>query len=51
MFTLMWFQIRTMWLLIWWLLETYMVANFRVHEINQGTSNLVRTPTLKKKSK
>ena len=45
----LWSQIRALWLLIWWSLEVYMVVNFRVCEISQGTRKLVRTPTLNKK--
>jgi hypothetical protein len=42
----MWSQIRTLWLLIWWLLETYIVVNFRACEISRDTRKLIRTLTL-----
>jgi hypothetical protein len=45
----MWFQVRVIWLLVWWSLEAYMVVNFRTHEISQGMRKLARTPMLIKK--
>jgi len=42
----LWSQVRTLWLLIWWPLEAYMVVNFRVRGISRGARKLVRTPTL-----
>ena len=48
---LLWFQVRTLWLLIWWPLEAYMIVNFRAREISRGARKLARTPTLKKKKK
>jgi hypothetical protein len=42
----LWSQVRTLWLLIWWPLEAYMVVNFRTRGISRGASKLVRTPTL-----
>jgi hypothetical protein len=39
-------QIRAMWLLIWWSLETYMVVNFRARGISRGTRKLARIPAL-----
>ena len=47
----LWSQVRAMWLLISWLLEAYMVVNFRVREISRGARKLARTPTLNKKKK
>jgi len=47
----LWSQVRIMWLLIWWQREAYMVVNFRVRGISQGTCKLAQTPTLKKKKK
>jgi hypothetical protein len=44
----LWSQVRVMWLLIWWLLEAYMVVNFRVCGISRGTRKQIRTSTLKK---
>jgi len=32
----LWIQVRALWLLIWWPLETYMVVNFRVRKISWG---------------
>jgi len=45
----LWSQVRVLWLLIWWLLEAYMVINFKAREISRGAHKLVQTPTLKKK--
>jgi hypothetical protein len=42
----LWFQVRTLWLLIWWLLEAYMVVNFKTREISRSMHKLVRTSTL-----
>jgi hypothetical protein len=42
----LWFQIRAMWLLIWWLLETYIVINFKARGISRDACKLPRTPTL-----
>jgi len=47
----LWSQVRAMWLLISWLLEAYMVVNFRVREISRGARKLARTLTLNKKRK
>jgi hypothetical protein len=47
----LWFQVRVMWLLIWWSLETYMVVNFRVRGIGRSARKLVRTPTSKQNKK
>ena len=38
-------------LFIWWLLEVYMVVNFRTRGISRGARKLARTPTLIKKKK
>ena len=45
----LWSQIQTIWLLVWWSLEVYMVVNFRTHKISQGMRKLARTPMLIKK--
>jgi len=37
---------RVMWLLIWWLLEVYMIANFRVHKINRDACKLTNIKLL-----
>jgi hypothetical protein len=42
----LWIQVRALWLLIWWPLETYMVVNFRIREISRGAHKLARTLTL-----
>ena len=42
----MWFQVRVLWFLIWWPLETYMVVNFRTRGISRGARKLTRTPRL-----
>ena len=42
----LWFQVRALWLFIWWPLEAYMVVNFRARGINRGARKLARTPTL-----
>jgi len=42
----LWFQVRALWLLIWWSLEAYMVVNFRAREISWGARKLARTPML-----
>jgi hypothetical protein len=42
----LWSQVRVLWLLIWWLLETYMVVNFRTRGISRDTFKLARTPIL-----
>jgi len=47
----LWFQVQTMWLLISWSLEVYMIVNFRAREISRGTRKLARTPTLNLKKK
>jgi len=47
----LWFQVRALWLLIWWPLEAYMVVNFRTREISRDACKLARTPTLNKKKK
>jgi len=43
---LLWSQIQALWLLIWWLLETYIVVNFRACEISRDTRKLIQTLTL-----
>ena len=47
----LWSQVRVLWLLIWWSLETYMVVNFRACGISQDTHKLIRTPMLNLKKK
>ena len=47
----LWSQVRAIWLLRWWPLETYMVVNFRACKINWGVRKLTRTPMLNKKKK
>jgi hypothetical protein len=42
----LWFQVRALWLLIWWSLEAYMVVNFRARGISRGARKLARTSTL-----
>jgi hypothetical protein len=42
----LWSQVRTLWLLIWWPLEAYMVVNFKARGISRGARKLARTPTL-----
>jgi hypothetical protein len=42
----LWSQVRVLWLLICWLLEAYMVINFRTRGISWGARKLARTPTL-----
>jgi len=42
----LWSQVRVLWLLIWWPLETYMVVNFRARGISWGARKLTRTPML-----
>ena len=42
----LWFQVRILWLLIWWSLETYLIINFRVCGISQDTCKLARTSML-----
>jgi hypothetical protein len=42
----LWSQVRALWLLIWWPLEAYMVANFRARGISRGARKLAWTPTL-----
>jgi hypothetical protein len=42
----LWSQVRVLWLLICWLLEAYMVINFRTRGISRGARKLARTPTL-----
>jgi hypothetical protein len=49
-FMVLWSQVRVSWLLIWWLLEAYMVVNFRARRISKGACKLARIPTLKKKN-
>jgi len=44
-------QVRTLWTLIWWPLEAYMVVNFRARGISRGARKLARTPTIIKKKK
>jgi len=47
----LWFQVRALWLLIWWPLEAYMVVNFRTRGISRDMRKLTRTPTLTEKKK
>ena len=42
---LLWFQVRALWLLIWWSLEAYIVVNFSTPGISRNVRKLVRTPT------
>jgi len=49
MFVSLWFQIWTLWLLIWWSLKIYIVVNFRARGISRGARKLIQTPTLIKK--
>jgi len=42
----LWSQVRATWLLIWWLLEAYMIVNFRTRGISRGTRKLIWTPIL-----
>jgi len=44
-------QVRTLWSLIWWPLEAYMVVNFMARGISRDTRKLARTPTIIKKKK
>jgi len=39
----LWFQVRVMWLLIWWPLKAYMVINFRTRRISWVTCKLTQT--------
>jgi hypothetical protein len=48
-FMVLWSQVRVSWLLIWWLLEAYMVVNFRTRRISKGACKLAWIPTLIKK--
>jgi hypothetical protein len=48
-FMVLWSQVRASWLLIWWLLEAYMVVNFRARRISKGACKLAWIPTLIKK--
>jgi hypothetical protein len=41
----LWSQVRTLWLLIWWSLEVYMVINFRARKISLDTYKLTQTLT------
>jgi hypothetical protein len=47
----LWSQVRALWLLIWWPLETYMVINFRACGISWGARKLAWTLTLNLKKK
>jgi hypothetical protein len=47
----LWFQVRALWLLIWWSLEAYMIVNFRARGISRDVRKLTRTPRLTEKKK
>jgi len=44
------FQVRAMWVLIWWLLDVYLVINFRVCGISRDGCKLIQTSSLIKKT-
>jgi hypothetical protein len=42
----LWSQVQTLWLLIWWPLEAYMVVNFKTCRISGDAYKLARKTTL-----